>query len=124
MCWVACDRGARLARLHDEPDYAERWQKAADEIHADILAHGPDERGVFVQHYDTTALDASVLLMPLVRFLTRARAGTGATSLSRSPTSPHQRGHARHPGRGSHRDGAIRHAPTAQALTSPTPQTA
>jgi GH15 family glucan-1,4-alpha-glucosidase len=69
MCWVACDRGARLARLHDEPDYAERWQKAADEIHADILAHGLDERGVFVQHYHTTALDASVLLMPLVRFL-------------------------------------------------------
>jgi GH15 family glucan-1,4-alpha-glucosidase len=69
MCWVACDRGARLARLHDEPDYAERWQKAADEIRADILAHGLDERGVFVQHYDSTALDASVLLMPLVRFL-------------------------------------------------------
>jgi alpha,alpha-trehalase len=69
MCWVACDRGARLARLHDEPDYAERWQKAADEIRADILAHGLDERGVFVQHYDTSALDASVLLMPLVRFL-------------------------------------------------------
>ncbi len=69
MCWVACDRGVRLARLHDEPDYAERWQKAADEIRADILAHGLDERGVFVQHYGTTALDASLLLMPLVRFL-------------------------------------------------------
>jgi len=69
MCWVACDRGARLARLHDEPDYAERWKKAADEIHADILARGLDARGVFVQHYDTTALDASVLLLPLVRFL-------------------------------------------------------
>jgi len=69
LCWVACDRGARLARLHDEPDSAERWQKVADEIHADILAHGLDERGVFVQHYDTTALDASVLLMPLFRFL-------------------------------------------------------
>jgi len=69
MCWVACDRGARLARLHDEPDSAERWQKAADEIHADVLAKGLDARGVFVQHYDTTALDASVLLLPLVRFL-------------------------------------------------------
>jgi alpha,alpha-trehalase len=69
MCWVACDRGARLARLYDEPDSAERWQKAAEEIHADVLARGLDERGVFVQHYDTTALDASVLLLPLVRFL-------------------------------------------------------
>jgi GH15 family glucan-1,4-alpha-glucosidase len=69
MCWVACDRGARLARLYEEPDSAERWQKAAEEIRADILAHGVDARGVFVQHYDTTALDASVLLLPLVRFL-------------------------------------------------------
>jgi alpha,alpha-trehalase len=69
MCWVACDRGARLARLYDEPDSAQRWRKAAEEIRADILAHGLDARGVFVQHYDTTALDASLLLMPLVRFL-------------------------------------------------------
>ena len=41
----------------------------ADEMSADILEHGVDERGVFVQHYDTTALDASVLLVPMVRFL-------------------------------------------------------
>jgi GH15 family glucan-1,4-alpha-glucosidase len=69
MCWVACDRGARLASLYDEPDSARRWRKAAEEIRADVLAHGLDARGVFVQHYDTTALDASVLLLPLVRFL-------------------------------------------------------
>jgi alpha,alpha-trehalase len=69
MCWVACDRGARLAKLHGDRDLATTWRKAADEIHADILERGTDERGVFVQHYDTTALDASVLLMPLLRFL-------------------------------------------------------
>jgi GH15 family glucan-1,4-alpha-glucosidase len=69
MCWVACDRGARLARIHDDPDLVLRWQEAADEIKADIIEHGIDSRGVFVQHYDTTALDASLLLMPLVRFL-------------------------------------------------------
>ncbi|HYV02466.1 MAG TPA: glycoside hydrolase family 15 protein, partial [Actinomycetota bacterium] len=69
MGWVACDRGARLARLHDDVDLAEQWQKAADEIHADICERGVDERGVFVQHYETTALDASLLLMPLLRFL-------------------------------------------------------
>jgi GH15 family glucan-1,4-alpha-glucosidase len=69
MCWVACDRGARLARLRGEAECAERWQRAADEIHADICANAVDERGVFCQHYDTTALDASVLLIPLVRFL-------------------------------------------------------
>jgi GH15 family glucan-1,4-alpha-glucosidase len=69
MCWVAADRGARLARLRNEPEYAERWAAAADEIHAEICAKGVDERGVFTQHYDTKALDASLLLMPLVRFL-------------------------------------------------------
>jgi GH15 family glucan-1,4-alpha-glucosidase len=69
MCWVAADRGARLAEIRGELELAARWQSAADEIQADILEHGVDERGVFTQHYDTTALDASVLLMVLTRFL-------------------------------------------------------
>ncbi len=69
FCWVACDRGARLARLREDEGTAERWQAAADEIHADILERGTDERGVFTQHYDTDALDASCLLLPLLRFL-------------------------------------------------------
>ena len=53
MCWVACDRGARLARLREDHERGERWQQAADEIHADVCEHGVDERGVFCQHYDT-----------------------------------------------------------------------
>jgi GH15 family glucan-1,4-alpha-glucosidase len=69
MCWVAADRGARLAEIRGDMEYAARWQSAADEIKEDICANAVDERGVFCQHYDTTALDASVLLMPLVRFL-------------------------------------------------------
>jgi GH15 family glucan-1,4-alpha-glucosidase len=69
MCWVAVDRGARLAQLRDDAEWAQRWHAAAAEIHADICANGVDERGVFTQHYDTTTLDASLLLMPLVRFL-------------------------------------------------------
>ena len=69
MCWVAADRGARLARIREDLDLAGRWQAAADEMHADICANGVDERGVFTQHYGTQALDASLLLMPLVRFL-------------------------------------------------------
>jgi GH15 family glucan-1,4-alpha-glucosidase len=69
MCWVAADRGARLAEIRDDDAAAARWQEAADEIHADICEHGVDGRGVFVQHYGTDALDASLLLMPLVRFL-------------------------------------------------------
>jgi GH15 family glucan-1,4-alpha-glucosidase len=46
-----------------------RWRRAADEIHADACAHGTDDRGVFCQHYESTALDASALLIPLVGFL-------------------------------------------------------
>jgi GH15 family glucan-1,4-alpha-glucosidase len=69
LCWVACDRGARLALLREDLERAERWQHAADEIHADVCENGVDDRGVFVQHYDTDALDASCLLIPLLRFL-------------------------------------------------------
>ena len=69
MCWVALDRGARLAEIREESERAEEWQKAADEIKADICENALDDRGVFCQHYDTDSLDASVLLMPLVRFL-------------------------------------------------------
>ncbi|HEY2428345.1 MAG TPA: glycoside hydrolase family 15 protein [Acidimicrobiales bacterium] len=69
FCWVAADRGARLARIREEYELADQWQSRADEIHADICANGVDERGVFVQHYGTEALDASLLLMPIVRFL-------------------------------------------------------
>ena len=55
------------ARGHER---AERWQAAADEIHADVCEHGVDERGVFCQHYDTDALDASLpAACRCVRFL-------------------------------------------------------
>jgi GH15 family glucan-1,4-alpha-glucosidase len=69
MCWVAADRGARLARLRGDSGRAAEWRRAADEIQADVCAHGTDDRGVFCQHYETTALDASALLIPLVGFL-------------------------------------------------------
>jgi len=69
MCWVAMDRGARLAEVYGTRDLAQRWQAAADEIRAEILERGVSERGVFRQHYDTDALDASLLLLVLDRFL-------------------------------------------------------
>jgi GH15 family glucan-1,4-alpha-glucosidase len=69
MCWVALDRGARLARMYDEPMYADKWQAIADQIHADICKNGVDDRGVFVQSYHSKTLDASLLLLPLLRFL-------------------------------------------------------
>jgi GH15 family glucan-1,4-alpha-glucosidase len=69
MCWVALDRGSRLAAIEGEMELAAQWSEAADEIRADILAHGVSDRNVFRQHYETDALDASTLLIPLVRFL-------------------------------------------------------
>jgi alpha,alpha-trehalase len=68
MMWVAVDRGARLARSIGNEEMATRWQQKADEFHAEILERGCRD-GVFRQHYDTDALDASCLLIPLLRFL-------------------------------------------------------
>jgi GH15 family glucan-1,4-alpha-glucosidase len=69
MCWVAMDRAAKLAGIRGDPDQAATWQATADEIHADILAHGVSDRGVLRQHYETDALDASTLLAALFGFL-------------------------------------------------------
>jgi GH15 family glucan-1,4-alpha-glucosidase len=69
LCWVAADRGAKLASLRGDDESESAWRHAADEMHADICANGTDDRGVFCQHYETTALDASLLLMPLLGFL-------------------------------------------------------
>src|SRR5689334_703036 len=69
MCWVALDRAARLAARRGYEGLADEWRLVANEIHADVLSNGVDSRGVFTQHYDTEALDASNLMIPLVRFL-------------------------------------------------------
>ncbi len=69
MCWVALDRGVRLAKMRGEPELAERWQEVAEEIKADVCERGVRARGGFTQHYDTDALDASLLLLPIVGFL-------------------------------------------------------
>jgi GH15 family glucan-1,4-alpha-glucosidase len=78
MCWVAADRAASLARMRGERELEATWRAAADEIHADVCANGLDGRGVFTQHYGGEALDASLLLIPMVGFLppedTRVRA--------------------------------------------------
>jgi GH15 family glucan-1,4-alpha-glucosidase len=69
MCWVAVDRGARLASRQGEGSQAEEWAAIAERIREDILEHGVSERGVFRQHYGTDALDASTLLISILRFL-------------------------------------------------------
>ena len=69
MCWVALDRAARLAEIRDDEQLQEEWGRAADEVRADILAHGVSEAGVLRQHYGTDSLDASTLLAALFGFL-------------------------------------------------------
>jgi GH15 family glucan-1,4-alpha-glucosidase len=69
MCWVAVDRGCRLADRIGDEDRLKRWTGYAERIRSDILERGVSERGVFRQHYETDALDASTLLVPLLRFL-------------------------------------------------------
>jgi GH15 family glucan-1,4-alpha-glucosidase len=69
MCWVALDRAARLARKAGRDELEDRWREEASTVRADILERGVGEDGVFRQHYETDALDASLLLIPLVRFL-------------------------------------------------------
>ncbi|HVE68142.1 MAG TPA: glycoside hydrolase family 15 protein [Solirubrobacteraceae bacterium] len=68
MCWVALDRASRLARLRGDEERARAWGAEAQEVHRDVLEHAVRD-GVFRQHYETDALDASTLLVPLVRFL-------------------------------------------------------
>ena len=69
MCWVALDRAAKLAEIRGDTDLQAKWSTVAEEIHADILTHGLDERGVLRQHYETDSLDASTLLAALFHFL-------------------------------------------------------
>ncbi len=70
MCWVALDRGIRLAQLRGRPASIERWIQQRDAIYEQIMARGwHPERGAFVQHYDDDVLDASLLLMPLLGFV-------------------------------------------------------
>ena len=82
FCWVAVDRGARLAHRRGEEALEQKWRAVADEIHADICANGVDDRGVFTQYYGTKALDASLLLLPLVRFLPKDDERIKATVLA------------------------------------------
>jgi alpha,alpha-trehalase len=69
MCWVALDRAGKLAGIRSDSDLQAAWGAIAEEIKADILEHGLSDKGVLRQHYDTDALDASVLLAALFGFL-------------------------------------------------------
>jgi GH15 family glucan-1,4-alpha-glucosidase len=70
MCWVAFDRGLRLALKRSLSGPLDVWQRARDEIRNDIFTNFWDDgMQSFVQAKGTKELDASVLLMPMMRFI-------------------------------------------------------
>ena len=70
MCWVALDRGLRLADKRSFPADRERWLKVRDQIYEELMKKGwNDSRQSFVQYYGSDSLDAGSLMMPLVFFL-------------------------------------------------------
>jgi GH15 family glucan-1,4-alpha-glucosidase len=70
MCWVALDRGMRLAYKRSFPAPLTRWRRVRDTIYHDIFRHFWDaQRQTFVQYKGAQTLDAATLLMPLMRFI-------------------------------------------------------
>jgi len=70
MCWAACDRLAKIARRFEQADRAELWAERAATIHATILerAWNP-ELNSFVESFEGSDIDASLLLMAEVGFV-------------------------------------------------------
>ncbi len=70
MCWVALDRAVKLAPRLGAETNVERWERARDDIHAEILDRGwNQQKKAFVGAFESDHLDAGLLLMPLVGFL-------------------------------------------------------
>ena len=103
LCWVAMDRGSDLAQARQDQERAVRWRQAADDLKAEILDKGVDERGRFRQQYGNAELDASLLLIPIMEFLpadrragAHHRAGHRRRTHRRRPGAALQGGHHRH----------------------------
>ena len=70
MCWVAFDRALRLAQKRSLSGPLDAWQRCRDEIRNDIFSNFWDDRlQSFVQSKGTQEVDASTLLMPMMRFI-------------------------------------------------------
>ena len=70
MCWVAVDRAIRIARDRSFPAPTADWHRVRDAIYEDIMEHFWDrERKCFVQYKGSREVGASVLLMPLLKFI-------------------------------------------------------
>ena len=70
MAWVAFDRAVKSVEKFRLEGPADRWRKVRDAIHREVCEKGFDaNKNAFVQHYGSTELDASTLMLPLVGFL-------------------------------------------------------
>jgi GH15 family glucan-1,4-alpha-glucosidase len=70
MAWVAFDSAIRSAETFGLDGPIERWRGVRDAIHAQVCEQGWDaKQNSFVQSYGATALDASLLLLPIIGFL-------------------------------------------------------
>ena len=70
MCWLAMDRGLTIARRYGFSADLKKWEKTRNEIKQEVLEKGwNNEKNAFVQHYESDALDASNLLLPILGFL-------------------------------------------------------
>jgi GH15 family glucan-1,4-alpha-glucosidase len=70
MAWAAFDRMVRAVEEHGLDGDADRWRRLRDEVREEVLAKAVDPgRGCFTQHYDTTEVDAALLLLPAVGFV-------------------------------------------------------
>ena len=70
LSWVALDRAVRISRQRGLPADEGRWSEQRNAIYREVMKEGwNSQKKSFVQHYGSEALDASLLLMPLVKFL-------------------------------------------------------
>jgi GH15 family glucan-1,4-alpha-glucosidase len=70
MCWVAIERAMRMANRRGLPADMRRWRQERDAIYRQIMQRGwSPRRRAFVQHLDGDVLDAAVLMMPMVKFV-------------------------------------------------------
>jgi GH15 family glucan-1,4-alpha-glucosidase len=80
MCWVALDRGIRIARDRSFPAPVVEWLRIRDEIYEEVYHHyWSEEKQAFVQSKGSQVLDASALLLPLIRMFSPAEPRWQAT---------------------------------------------
>lgn len=70
MCWVAVDRAIKIAQIFSFPHDILKWHKVRDDIYKDIYENFWNEKKqAYVQYKGSSSLDASVLLMPILRVI-------------------------------------------------------